>query len=1626
MSFQAGVGTWFAAHLASEMPIGSRFGLGDGALPLALQFETGEFLDDIVLRQSDGGSILVQCKTNPSLSATSDSALASTVDQLVSFLAAQRSGNGSTVDLSRTAAVLAVAHGASGSLDDLERACRFFDHGALWGDAPGCLNQAQQRALDLFATHARAAWQRVTSNPAVDEDLSALARLFHVARFDVDRGGADQREAARIVGVRLFGREEAGGAALDGLSSVVRGLIRTGAPAGRAGLVQALRALGIEDTRNPRFDRDLARLREISVAEIQRLARHSRLPVGDGVPIPRECMAALRAAIEGGSLLVVGEPGAGKTGVLVAFAEEELASDTPFVFMSVDRVGGVATADELRAELGLEHSLLEILAAWPGLAPGVLIIDALDASRGGVSERVFASLIEDGLLRLGDRWSIVASIRTFDLRNGRRFRTIVSGAPPSAEFAEPSLGQVRHFRIPRLTESEVGTLARAHPELGRLAETAPQSVRELLRNVFNLSLAAELIDQGVPADSIRSITTQSDLIERYEDERLPTARLQIAVSDAVAVMVEHRRLAVPKVMVRNDAIDDVLSTGVMAPAGDRIAFAHHVIFDHVASRFYLNWYNTERLMAQVTSDPAIGFLLGPSLRFAMERVWRDDGEGRPRTWQLIAAIAAVDDLDPVVASVALRTAAEGVAEPGDVEGLCALLRARRNADVLGSTLSRLARFVSMSIAEANAIATRAATAWATVARVAISTAEREFADGARFLLWSLSGKGNFANATFSRAFGEGARALLEFAWSVQPPMQSLATNAIRFVCKSYATDVNASRALLERILEEPRFSEHAHEEAPWLAEGVPIIAPVDPDFAARIYAVLFGRPAPQDGRSWMGGQPSRIMPLSSNRRQDYEHARWHLRQAFPAFLKVAPEAATRGVSAAAIGKATESWRRTQVQAHEIVAAAGRLRIVEDDLSLQEWRQGRRAGADPEEDLFAAYASFLRGCPPAQFRASVQTALADETATSVWARILGVGAERLGVADDLLWPVASEPAFLEVRGVSRDAVIFLAAAYATRSPDERTAFETALLTRCRSADYNDARWARALAARLLSTVSDDALATQDIRALKVELETEGKLTGNRPFVSIEVSSGPVDDITDRLLERDGVDLERGPDHELRAVARQLDQLVRGWPNDAGSRHVADIWQTAGQVVGTIDLLTSPSPHATTLHATWGSVSNAVEKITEADAYNPDEEQHPSLSELLGLLDRMAVSRYPEPREDSGSGMMGWGNWDVRVYAAASLLDLARRFGNRDPAIVGRLVPFLSDPVPTVRLQVAQSLNALWDVARPAMWDMIEFVAREETHTGVLGFFVGGPLMRLAGPEPDRCEAFAAAILAGQSRSSGEEGERKRETFDEAFGHLTARLWVGRGRPLASRWIEAWTADLVHGQAYLWPLISALRAALFDRFIATTSEAAAIQERAHGVLHSAVVAASRALAEATRTLTSQDASETERQRAENLYRAGDSLLDHACNQLYFGSGAFRDQSGEEPLGLATSETMRLFLDEYSATLDLIGQAGTPRTLHHLIELYEFVAAAAPETVFDRVSDLLVGPAAREGYHFESLGSDVLVRLIRRYLADHRAVFDDDVRRARLVRVLELFSSAGWPEALKLLYELPDLLR
>ena len=47
MAFQAAVASWFASHLLARTPVGGRFGLNNAAIPISIQLETGDGLDDI-------------------------------------------------------------------------------------------------------------------------------------------------------------------------------------------------------------------------------------------------------------------------------------------------------------------------------------------------------------------------------------------------------------------------------------------------------------------------------------------------------------------------------------------------------------------------------------------------------------------------------------------------------------------------------------------------------------------------------------------------------------------------------------------------------------------------------------------------------------------------------------------------------------------------------------------------------------------------------------------------------------------------------------------------------------------------------------------------------------------------------------------------------------------------------------------------------------------------------------------------------------------------------------------------------------------------------------------------------------------------------------------------------------------------------------------------------------------------------------------------------------------------------------------------------------------------------------------------------------------------------------------
>ena len=153
----------------------------------------------------------------------------------------------------------------------------------------------------------------------------------------------------------------------------------------------------------------------------------------------------------------------------------------------------------------------------------------------------------------------------------------------------------------------------------------------------------------------------------------------------------------------------------------------------------------------------MGLLLGPALRFAMERIWQLDDASKSQSWKLLNSITSSQIVDPVVASVALRTIAERVESEADVAGLLVIITNATDRPSAGAMVSRLARFVGMTFTD-RTVQPAIGKAWSRVAEAVASLGDRNFADAARFLLWSLYERADFSDAAFVARFGLASRA----------------------------------------------------------------------------------------------------------------------------------------------------------------------------------------------------------------------------------------------------------------------------------------------------------------------------------------------------------------------------------------------------------------------------------------------------------------------------------------------------------------------------------------------------------------------------------------------------------------------------------------------------------------------------------------------------------------------------------------------------------------------------------------------------------------------------------------------------------------------------------------------------
>lgn len=1588
------IGVWMLAGL----PLDSRLNLGT-AQPLWFRFETEAPVDDILIATSDGGFVAIQAKTSISSSSDPQSPYGKTVEQFVRHWLACRDGDGRLewnrpLDPRIDRLALVVSSRASASVRvDLLAALRARGEPGL-----AQLSQAQARAFADFEACVRQVWPRLTSEPFAEGVLDDLARLVTVMTFDP--------EGSNLAAILLTTAPNVADAtaAINILGQYSGELMARRGGADVADLRHALVTRGARLQAQPRYRKDIAALQVHTNQVGAALKRYEEIETGPGdrVGIERDCQSAVEVAARTGSLLIVGEPGAGKSGVLNALARTLKDEGQDVLELAVDRYS-VETLEGLAAELRLDNALLDVLEAWDGPGPAWLIIDALDATRGGKGEGVFRTLIEQVLTR-ESRWRVVASIRTFDLRMGQQFRALFKGQPPKPELADPGFSAVRHIRVPPWAPAELDRLLAQAPSLAAFLAQGSPRLQELATVPFNTRLLGELVVDGAVTSDLSEVATQAELLGLYWSHRIGRHGLaaETCLRRIVDAMIKARTLRAPRLDAAEDdpeMVQALSHEGVLISVdADRwIQFRHHLLFDYAASKVYLDPTNLLAGEPLFPKAEALGLMLAPALTFVLRELWSSEKD-HDRFWTAVATLLADETGDPVIRSVASRIPADLAADAVDAERLA--MRVIQGDEAAMAALSHIVGALAVRLEDETNVPLAA---WVKLARILASNVVRA--------TWPLRILGllliDRVTALEQRAdLGVAVRALLEHAFTLPDP-GAVVSAAIGLVADTYGTDPGSSRALLRQVFDDDRFAAWGWDEVPALARKIEAIAEADPDFAADIYRETYSRDVREHRETLMGA--SQILSLRSNARQDYDMARYSLSVYFPKYLVLHPLAATRAFIGAVDGFVARAHPLSKdAGIHRLEVAGLAVRMCEDHSYIWAYDPDSTYGHDGEV-LISHFLARLRTAPEPEALRLAEALIGSGTLAVYWSRLFMAGAERGDALADLLWPFASLEPFLVALDTRKDAIDILVASLTRRSEAERLALEESVLNFDFSAFASPKEAKEGLLCRLFGAIGKSQLLTAAARDL-IPTEVDEEVTRNKRLFNIQSSSRALSPY--HWLE--GLNATAPQNASLIAAIDLAKDVLSLDGTDANQGSLTFPAAMTSLRALAVALDSSPDAHEGLREYAEGVLGEGAGKILDAKLLPPRTDPDPA-DELLAFIEVAARSESPhveEETEERFTESASWGSPAPRVEAAEAVLDLILQ----RPGFYERLAPLvdhlLADPHPAVRLQACLRLIRIWDIDREGFWAHVRRRLEQEQNTGVLDHFASRVLGWVVHQDPDRVEVL---ILNLFKRFGGAEG--RAESIREHLSDLVAVLWVTHQRAGAYAVLAGWISNVAANGAEIRQVLVTLREAVVFGLRGEDDGDPALRARAQQIFRDCVEQANRGLA-AHFDLANPDQAQMQaaRQCAE--------LVDVACLELYFASGTAGSR-GKEQTAFEVDD-LRQFFNEIQPILKLIGDYGTPHTIYYLLQLLEQLVDYDPAPVFDLAAHALLNGGRRTGYQYESMGADLLVRMVGIFLADHKEIFEENTRRQTLIECLETFLKAGWPAARRLLYRLPDLIQ
>lgn len=1280
--------------------------------------------------------------------------------------------------------------------------------------------------------------------------------------------------------------------------------------------------------------------------------------------------------------LVVGVPGVGKSHSLRAMLLQALNSGECVAVLPVSHLQSAQEA-ELRSIYGYpEDDFISFLDTYgrPHKS-ALLVVDGYDAARDPHLRSRILTLLRRVKIEL-PKWHVVVSARLYDARHSAQLLSLFqTGTQAAAPYHQPDLA-ARHFLIPRLSIDEVTDALGAHQALSAIADRFDDDLMQLLQIPFNLQLLERIADAEGDVLKLAAIEFQVQLLQEYWNLRVAGSADHLTVERCLVgltqQMIRERGLSVPShecsEACAEGTIQGLASAGVLARtgAGDRqLGYSHNVLFDFAVQALLLS-DRPQSVDLMIREDEARALYLRPSFEFHFSSLWVSN---RPAFWATFkelqrsgtrgarfvgrvipAAVAAegarnLDDLHPLVESVERS-------EDGAVDAVRIVLQAREarsleRDDLWLSFLAELSTRIERGFVNELARAARGI-----LGRTPASNTERRKIIneiGIRLLRWARSPEAgtNSNSSGFARAW------------------------LIPLVTDTYASDSGASRTALEPIVGDIGTDRFDLACVGGVCNEIPAIVASDPEFAEEVYGAVFSYEEKSTEQTVLSRG---ILPMSSNRAQDYQMCQYSLAQAFDTFLLTDPERAVSAALRAVSGALSHepSFATTPVT-FDITFRGRTFEVASDYRSSLRYRDHH--ARDIAKMLLSWMTDASRSETELDWMLDGYARFARHAELFIW--LLKTAAEHPTRFFEATKELATSPGILQNLEIDDALQLWLSKSSPFMSGEDRTLLSERIGQLPTSSEDEELDYLVRRKARLLA-ILDGSIA---VEASSDALDDPISWTmGDEPMPQVALARPPAS-------SPDG-------DGELGVLTKLKEFNARFRDRTPSEQECAECVPEAQRL---LDALKTPSGGSSELQEERAVLAEFVGNFVFRD--HRLEEQHVALCEsIVYEVHRSRPERSPK-RHPTSDRLVWIDSPEVRL--AQSLCALLWHGAGRP--VESMIQTILDDGTPDLRYQLANRANCIKATHPRLFWSILRSTFADGS--------TDSREMAASGASQFRDDPLAKDFAAWAVTQDGFEDS-------DALANLITYL--------AFRHQDVWGKSFLSDKLLALPatveLVGRLvRAALrFTSFnVVGQSDWKPSADEAMKWLLEGINQAERAF----KVLALESPSEAKEKAQADVYKA---IPDAISSRLYFHVTRNPNLRESEDRPMTDDEQGKAFayaLPAFKAVVEVEvgpGQRFMPAsTAHHVVELLVECVNYDPATVVALAAET-VASAVPGGYSLDPMALKEVLALVESLLADHREVLASTDGWRSTMQILEAFVDTGFAEAMQLVFRLEDVFR